>query len=278
MKRRSRIKLATTAAIGSLALAGIGLSTGGAAGQSPGGVEFTDWTAVDANVATGTILGHSISLSGSNVVAPPASVVDGTSTVFNQPLFTPQLATSDVLYFGGLSGYSYTLAFGAPTRDPVLHVANLASTLGFPAGTSITKLSGEDSFTVSGSSVVGALAGSSDASGSVRLNGVFESISFSATPVYAAPTEDGIYLHVGASPEPPTLPPTAAGPGERDSANDPQCRGGQLLVRPGRVAKCHGALHVQVGARRPRDPAAGSPRPRCSLPPQGSMATPFTAR
>ena len=108
------------------------------------------------------------------------------------------------------------MAFGAPTRDPVLHVANLASTLAFPEGTGITELSGQDSFTVSGSSAVGALAGSSDASGTVRLDGVFESVSFAATPVYTPPNEDGIYLQVGASPEsptpPPTLPPTPPGP------------------------------------------------------------------
>jgi hypothetical protein len=163
----------------------------------PAGV-FADWTGVAANVATGTLPGRSISLSGSNVVSPPGSVVDGTSTVFDAPYFTPRLTTSDVIYFAGFPGYSYTLAFGAPTKDPVLHLASLASTLAFPAGTQIEKVNGEDTLTVSGSSVVGVLAGSHDANGTVRLKGTFESIPFSATPVYSpASTEDGIFLQAG---------------------------------------------------------------------------------
>ncbi len=203
--RRSTLCVAAVAA--ALSLGSLGLSAGGAAGDTPAGLEFADWTTVDAGVASGTLLGQPVSLSGSSVAATPTTVVDGTSTVFSSSSFSPPLATSDAVYFGGLAGNSYTVTFGAPTRDPVLHVANLASTLAFPAGTTITKLSGEDTFTVADSSVVGTLAGSTDASGTVVLSGVFESISFTTTPVYAGGAEDGIYLQVGAAPEPPPPPP-----------------------------------------------------------------------
>ena len=178
---------------------------------------FADWTTVGANVATGTLLGQSISLSGNHV--DPASPLDGSSTVFASAFFSPPLATSDAAVFYGSPGYTYTLAFGAPVQDPVLHVSSLASTLQFPAGTQITKVSGEDTFTVSGSSVAGVLAGSVDANGTIQLTGTFTSIAFSTTPVYTASTEDGIYLQVGGSspsvpapgvPPAPPSPPTPA--------------------------------------------------------------------
>ena len=159
--------------------------------------EFADWTSVESGTANGSLRGSSISLSGSAVINVPGSTVDGSSTVFSSSLFTLPLPTSDAIEFNGYQGNSYTLQFGAPVSDPILHIYSLASTIAFPDGTQLTKLSGEDSFTVSGSSVSGALSGSADASGSVRIAGTISSISFSATPVYQPSTEDGILLQVG---------------------------------------------------------------------------------
>ena len=150
----------------------------------------------------------------------PGSTVDGSSTVFSSSLFAPPLPTSDAIEFNGYQGNSYTLQFGAPVTDPILHLYSLASTLAFPDGTQLTKLSGEDSFTVSGSSVSGALSGSSDASGSVRVSGTFSSIPFSATPVYQPSTEDGILLQVGAA-----LPPAPALTARYTVAPNPTCVG-----------------------------------------------------
>ena len=158
--------------------------------------EFADWTGVSGNVASGTLRGGSISLSGSHVTDPPGSNVDGSSTVFDRSDFTPALAKSDAIHFSGNPGYSYTLQFGSARRDPVLHLGSLASVLEFPAGTQITRVSGDAEFGVSGSSVTGGVQGSDDANGTVRLNGDFTSVSFSATPTYSGPP-DGIYVQVG---------------------------------------------------------------------------------
>jgi hypothetical protein len=174
---------------------------------SPGGnvppllpLRFTDWTSASGSpvTATGTLQGAPISLSGSNVgPSPSQSTVDGTSTFFDQPFFTPPLPASDAITFYGHPGHSYALQFGAAVRDPVLHLASLASTLEFPSGTQITRVSGDSGFTVSGNSVSGVLAGSTDANGTVRLSGAFSSVPFSATPVYPPGSQDGIYLQVG---------------------------------------------------------------------------------
>ena len=99
--RRSTLCVAAVAA--ALSLGSLGLSAGGAAGDMPAGLEFADWTTVDAGVASGTLLGQPVSLSGSSVAATPTTVVDGTSTVFSSSSFSPPLATSDAVYFGGLA-------------------------------------------------------------------------------------------------------------------------------------------------------------------------------
>jgi hypothetical protein len=175
-------------------------------------LEFPDWTAVSANVATGTLLGHTITLSGSQVSDPPASIVDGTSSLFAGPYFTPPLPRSDAIEFRANNSSaipSYTLNFGAPTTGPVLHLGSLGSTLQFPPGTSITRISGrDDGFAVSGSTVTGApnntvdSNGENDSNGTVRLNGTFQSISFTASTSFAL---DGIYLQVGAPEPSPTV-------------------------------------------------------------------------
>jgi hypothetical protein len=172
-------------------------------GQSGGALEFADWSSVQGNLASGTLQGHLISLSGSHVGTPPQSRVDGTSTVFNQPYFSPPLVTSDAIELYGFQGYSYTLQFGGATQDPIVHIASLASKLVFPPGTQLTKVSGQSTFVVSGNTVTGALSGSTDANGTVRLSGTFTSASFSATPVFQAASEDGIDVQVGAPPPPP---------------------------------------------------------------------------
>ncbi|MGH2899959.1 MAG: hypothetical protein ACRDMZ_14895, partial [Solirubrobacteraceae bacterium] len=126
-----------------LAAAALCLTTQPAAAQTVAGHEFADWTAVSSNVATGTLRGSSISLSGTLVRPSPSSVLDGSSPIFNQPLFTPPLPASDALEFGGFQPpYAYTLTFGAPQTDPVLHLQSLGSALVFPDGTSISRLSG----------------------------------------------------------------------------------------------------------------------------------------
>ena len=194
-------------------LVGIALCVGApaASADSP---QFADWTTIaGTTTATGTLLGGSISLSGSHVFPTPISRLDGTWTFFDGPDFTPRLAKTDEIQIGGLPGYSYTLQFGAPVKDPVLEIGSMADRMTFPAGTQITKLSGQSTFTVAGNVVTGMLNtalgpdGVNDSNGTVQLTGTFTSIPFTVDPTYVPGNEDGIIIQVGASPPPPP-PPT----------------------------------------------------------------------
>ena len=214
----ARMRRALGAGIASLglALAALGATAQPSFSQSAGGLVFTDWTSAQGTVATGTLLGHTITLSGWHVSDVPYSIVDGSSPLFAGPYFTPPLPRSDAVEFRAenAAAHSYTLSLGAPTTDPVLHLGSLGTTLEFPPGTSITRVSGKDAgFAVSSNIVSGAgnsevdPYGENDSNGTVRLNGTFESISFTATTAYNL---DGIVIQVGATPPPtPTPTPTA---------------------------------------------------------------------
>ena len=199
-----------------LALASFAACANVAAADST--AQFTDWTAVGGNVATGTLFGHTVTLSGSHVFNLPISVTDGSWSFWNGPDFTPPLAKSDEIQIGGLPGYSYVLDLGAPTTNPVLDLGSLADRIDFPASTQITKLSGDSNFTVAGNSVTGALVtalgpdGVNDSNGTVMVHGTFQSISFTVNPVYVPGSEDGILVQVGAAApvSPPPPPPSSA--------------------------------------------------------------------
>ena len=205
--------LGVLALLALVALAGLGLSARVASSQSADELQFADWTSASNNSGSGTLRGVPITFSGTNS-NPAGWTTNGSETRFSTSSFTPPLPATDAAYFDGYMNYAYSLHFGSPMRDPVLHLASLASRLDFPAGTSISRLSGESGFSVSGNSVIGSLDASSDADGTVRLNGTFTDVSFTATKVYAADTHDGIYLQVGAlgpvgSPPPPAPQVTA---------------------------------------------------------------------
>jgi uncharacterized protein YkwD len=163
----------------------------------------TDWTAVSANTATGTLQGTSVSLSGTQVWNTPTSRVDGSWPYFAGAAFSPALPKSDVIQITGAAGASYNIRFGgAGVKDPILHLGSLGSRIEFldlPAGTPVTKLSSEGGFDVTGNAVTGTpgnailASGNSDASGSVKLTGTFTSIKFTAN--YAGPA-DGILVQV----------------------------------------------------------------------------------
>ena len=124
---------------------------------------------------------------------------------------------------------------------------------------------------MSGSSVSGALSGSSDASGSVRVLGTFSSIPFSATPVYQPSTEDGILLQVGVA-----LPPAPALAARYTVAPNPTCVGVPTVFstpaphRPGRAAPS------PITASTTTRPTRSGCRPwcrRCSHPSASPTAT-----
>jgi hypothetical protein len=202
-------------AVGLVCLGAVGSSAESALAAFPSAADFADWTAVSNNVATGTLLGHTITFSGTAVDDPPGSTIDGTSNLLSESMFTPPIALGDHLSFRVFApSTSYTLDFGAATTDPVIDLGSDGSTLTFPAGTSITRISGDPGLTVAGNVVNGAgnttvdPVGLNDSNGTIQLNGTFQSISFSATTAYPL---DGVYLQVGASPPPPPPPPPPSG-------------------------------------------------------------------
>jgi hypothetical protein len=69
----------------------------------------------------------------------------------------------------------------------------------FPPGTPIAKVSGDPTLTVTGSTVSGFAAGSTDSNGTIRLYGRYLSLQFQAEPNFAdGDVPDGIYLQIGA--------------------------------------------------------------------------------
>ena len=163
---------------------------------------FTVWNAIEGgtNRAEGVLGGVRVTLTSNSSEFPLA--VAKSLTVFNQNLFSPPLETADVAYIVGLPApaASYTLAFSAPVKNPVLHLSSLASVLTFDA-TNLTKLSGDAVFTVSESVVTGSYNDSPvgyDANGSVRGEGSFTRITFTAEALSGFVPPDGIALQFGA--------------------------------------------------------------------------------
>jgi hypothetical protein len=163
--------------------------------------DFTDWTDITNNVASGTVHGTTVSLAGSIISPTPTSRVDGSTTVFSGPDFTPSLPTSDAIHIIAGNGYAFTLNFGAPVTDPVLHVDSLGSILHFPAGTVMSEVSGSQELQVDDGAILGAV--NPDASGTVQFYGTFTSLYF--TTSYAG--LDGVNLQVGDSVPPDRVPP-----------------------------------------------------------------------
>jgi hypothetical protein len=170
-----------------------------ARGQAPV-PQFADWTAVSNNTATGTLFGRPVTLSGTAVTA--FSIVDGTATDFSDPTrFTPALPTSDRLDIAGTftTTATYTVAFGAAVTDPVFDFNSLASTVTFPSP--VTKVSGDQTLTVSGNAVAGQANGGTptDSNGTVRLTGSFDHVTFTVVPNFGGGQPDGIEMQVGAA-------------------------------------------------------------------------------
>jgi hypothetical protein len=161
------------------------------------GLAFTNWQAVDDAFALGQLHGRVVTLAGQLLGA--GSVVDGSFPLFNSPAFSPALPNSDAVNIVALDGNKFTLVFTAPVKDPVFHFASFGSILSFLNATTVQKLSGDDTFTVSGATVTGVPKAQTDSNGTVRVIGVFRSLVFSATNNFVGGSNaDGIYLQIGA--------------------------------------------------------------------------------
>jgi hypothetical protein len=159
-----------------------------------------------ANVAVGSLNSGSVTFTGSDI---NFGLTDGSFTGFNFSFFDPPLATSDVVEFKAdpSSVFTYTISLSLPLTNPRLHLASLASILDF-SGISLTKLSGQSSFAVSGSTVSGQVdaggSGFNDSNGTIQLNGTFTSITFTAQAPPAISDGIDMQLGVAAVPEPST--------------------------------------------------------------------------
>jgi hypothetical protein len=173
--------------------------------------QFVDWAAYDSGftAVTGSLFGAAVRIETSAPGAfHPAGPLDGSSTLFSGPAFSPPLARADAPeLFGTDPAAPYTITFGAPVRDPIIHFESLASTVTFSAP--VAKRSGDPEFVVSGNTV----SSPPDHNGSVQLSGDFTSIPF--TVLWTGSSQpDGIDFAVGGTPVPPvvTEPPTPVPP------------------------------------------------------------------
>jgi hypothetical protein len=162
---------------------------------APGGLEFVNWMSVDDTFALGQLLGGAVTLVGQ---LGTGSVVDSSFPLFNGPAFSPALPNSDTVNIVAVNGNQFTLTFTASVQDPLFHLASFGSILAFPAGTTVQKVSGDDSFVVSAATITWDNTSSTDANGTARIPGVFTSLTFSLTPNFVGGSVvDGIYLQVG---------------------------------------------------------------------------------
>jgi hypothetical protein len=173
--------------------------------------EFVHWVAADSHGATGTLHQSEV-----RVVGPM-----GTAFYFNDAYpgfssvpFSPRLYRTGMIEIVGGFDHSFTLTFGSPIHDPVFHLGSLASTMTFAPDTTVTLVSGDRGFRVSGNTVTGDLMnatvgpdgtlGPTDSNGTIQLAGVFASLTFSLTPNYPDPdpdpdhiATDGVFLQIG---------------------------------------------------------------------------------
>jgi hypothetical protein len=163
---------------------------------------FVDWRTADALGATGVLHGHDVTLTGT---MGTAFYLDGNYPGFDSDAFSPRLPAADMVEISARDDRTFTLSFGTPVEDVLLHLGSLGSTLTFDPGTEAAKVSGTAGFSAAGNVVSGAPletpgdpSGPHDANGTARLSGAFTLITFSTTVNYPAPgIVDGILLQVG---------------------------------------------------------------------------------
>lgn len=90
------------------------------------GPAFTDWTGASDGQAVGQLHGQQVTLTG------PLSTGSVTNASF--PLYA-----SDTVNIVGQPGHIFTLTFGAPMQDVVLHLASCGAVMVFPAQTAMAK-------------------------------------------------------------------------------------------------------------------------------------------
>jgi len=159
-----------------------------------GPADFVHWCDGKIEGAVGTLHDAPVMLFGPmNNAFPLQNAYPG----FDGPQFTPPLANTTTVELQGAPGHSFRLDFPAGIKDPVLHLASLASALSFTDASAATRVSGDQHFEVNGSTVSGQLAGSSDSNGTVVIPGIFQQFTFTLTPTFSATATEGVFLQLG---------------------------------------------------------------------------------
>jgi hypothetical protein len=163
-------------------------------------VRFVNWMSSDDAFALGRLGDRTVILVGT---LGDGAVVDGSFPSYSSAAFTPALSSSDTAYVvaaprDATEPHRFTIAFGRPILDPVLHMHSCGSTLVFTGGGALERVSGDDHFVVSGMTVSGGVVGGPDSDGTVCLRGSTSRVTFEARNNSVGGSGiDGIYLHVG---------------------------------------------------------------------------------
>lgn len=208
-------------------------------GFSAAGVhEFADWSGITAftlpNDATATV---TRTVTGTDLVRSITTTVNGSN--FPDSWFTPTPTNGTTEFFqDGLRGYSYvqqvdyTITFDSAVVDPRFHFVNLDRAKVTFTGLTISRISGNDDFTVSGSIANSTFDGSSNsgcqandgsnpygACGTIELSGSYTVISLTTTH-HDTSDGDGFYWTVSVEDQAPTITTTAAEVSDGDSSDD----------------------------------------------------------
>lgn len=166
-----------------------------------------DWLSIDSGsrTVTGTLDGMPVTLTWSPNGSVPATYFQGNAPWFNSVAFTPPFESTDgmeVVARRAEHGVpSYTITFGSPVTNPVVHLGSLASSFAF-VGAMPRKVSGDERFSVSGNAASGIdhnEPNGIDGNGTITFSGTYSSLTFTAA--YSGPAQvDGVTIQVGAMP------------------------------------------------------------------------------
>jgi hypothetical protein len=162
-----------------------------------------NWTSiVNDNSAAGNLGSVSVTLSGGSI-SSLYSTLDGTAAWFSSSFFTPQLSQSDSLaIYGSPNGNLYTVTFSKPVANPFIDFQSFASTAVFPNPILLSIISSDGNLALSGNTLTGITYGSTDANGTIQLNGTYSSFSFTTTYNSGYGDNDGISMQIGGTPVP----------------------------------------------------------------------------
>jgi hypothetical protein len=170
---------------------------------------FVDWTSADPvqDRASGILGDVTVSLEGPLGNSFISNEYDG----YGWSAFDPQLPAGDAVEIRSTPGSEFEVRFHPKVRNPIFHIASLASTMKFtnlPPGAKVEEVSGDSDFeVVSVDTVRGQVHEAAvnsegilvtDSNGTIRLTGdhSYSKIRFTLTPNFTASVPDGVLLQI----------------------------------------------------------------------------------